>query len=302
MKKWSSFAIGFCFCALVFGALIWQANTSSGITTTEEYNQKIRNGLAELNLPTSNNTPSINAVPERISNFIHYRSGVQISGSNRNILRSAERNAWNDSKRVDAATLTQILTDIALERIPATSDSEITGITDSLRGFNAPDLPEGFQKGRSMVKLRASGMSRMRADEFNLELTKIRDSGTPSIVVKNLIYASLANEVNRRVNVLRNADPQFFGGTQSRMTPAQALLVAYSVITDDALTNNQAELAQKMQNSQELSSRASRSDFPKPNGHRAYGDNGYLYSSPTGILFNDASVERLLTLIQERGN
>lgn len=301
MKKWTSFAIGFCFCALLFGALIWQANTSSGVTTTEEYNQKIRNGLAELNLPTSNNTPSINAVPERISNFIHYRSGVQISGSNRNMLRSAERNAWTDSKRVDAATLAQILTDIAVERIPATSDSEITSITESLRGFNAPGLPESFQKGRRMVKLRASAIRGMPADEFNLELTKIRDSGTPNIVTKNLIYASLANEVNRRVNVLRNADPQFFGGTQSRMTPAQALLVAYAVIADDPLFG-QADLEQKIHYRQQLNSRASQSSFPKPDGHRAYGDNGYLYSSPTGILFNDASVERLITLIQEREN
>jgi hypothetical protein len=90
MKKLTSFAIGFCFCALVFGALAWQVNLSSGTTTSEEYNRKIRNGLAELTLPTSNDTPSINAVPERISNFIHYRSGVKISGSNRNTLRSAE--------------------------------------------------------------------------------------------------------------------------------------------------------------------------------------------------------------------
>lgn len=301
MKKRRFFAIGFCFCVLVFGALTWKLNTSSGITTTEEYSQKVRNGLGELKLSKGNDISSINATPERISNFIHYRSGVKISRSNRNILRSAEQNARNDSKRVDAATLTQILTDIALERLPATSDSEITGVTDSLRGFDAPDLPEGFQKGRSMVKLRASGVNRMRADEFNLELTKIRDGGVPNIVTKNLIYVSLASEVNRHISSIRNADPEFFGGTHSRMTPAQALLVAYAVIADDALFG-QADLAQQMQNMQQVSSRAARKDFPKPNGHRAYGDNGYLHSSPTGTLLNDASVERLLTLIQERGN
>lgn len=301
MKKWTSFAIGFCFCALVFGALAWQVNTSSGITATEEYSQKVKNGLAELELPKRNDKSSVNAAPQRISNFIHHRSGVKISASNKNILRSAEQDAWDNSKRVDASALTQILTDIALERISATSDSEVTGITDSLRGFNAPGLPEGLQKSRSMVKLRASGMSRMPADEFNLELTKIRDSGTPNIVTKNLIYISLASEVNRRVNVIRDADPQFFGGTQSRMTPSQALLVAYAVIADDPLFG-EADLAQQMQKKQEVSSRAARKDFPSPNGHKAYGDNGYLYSSPTGILFNDASVERLITLIQERGN
>ncbi len=301
MKKLYFFAIGFCFCALVFGTLTWKLNTSSGNTNTEEYHQKIRKGLVELNLPTSNHTPAINAVPQRISNFIHYRSGVQISGANRNILRSAERNAWNDSKRVDAATLAQILTDITIERIPTTSDSEITEITDSLRGFDAPGLPKGFQKSRNMVKFRASAVNRMPADEFNSELTKIRNDGVPDIITKNLIYVSLVSEVNRRVNTIRQADPDFFGGTQSRMTPAQALLVAYAVIADDPLVS-QADLEQQMQRMQQVSSRASQTDFPSPNGHKAYGDNGYLYSSPTGILFNDASVERLITLIQERGN
>src|SRR5437879_4273308 len=101
MKKWPSFVIGFCFCALVFGALTWKLNTSSGITATEEYYQKVRNGLAEINIPTSNDINSINAAPEHLSNFIRYRSGVQISESNKRILRSAEQNAWTDSKRVD---------------------------------------------------------------------------------------------------------------------------------------------------------------------------------------------------------
>jgi hypothetical protein len=86
------------------------------------------------------------------------------------------------------------------------------------------------------------------------------------------------------------------------MAPAQALLVAYAVIADDPLTYNQAELTQKMQDKQQFISRAARSDFPSPRGHKAYGDNGYIHSSPTNILLNDASVERLLTLIQERGN
>jgi len=302
MKKWPSFVIGFCSCALVFGALIWKLDTSSGSTKTEEYYQKVRNGLAELNLPTSNDIPSINAAPERLSNFIHHRSGIQISGANRNILRSAERSAWNDSKRVDGSTLTQIMTDIAIEKIPILSDSEIAGITDSLRGFNAPGLPKGFQKGRSIVTLRASGVVRMAADDFNLELRKLRDSGIQDLVAKNLIHVSVAGEVNRRLDTIRKADPQFFGGTQSRMTPTQALLVVYAVVADDPLTNSQAELAQEMQNRQQFRSRTLGSNFPVPHGHTAYGDNGYLYSSPTSILLDDASVARLLTLIQERGN
>ncbi len=303
MKKWTTLALVFCFCALVFGTLTWKLNTSSGITISEAYSQKIRNGLAEIKLPTKNDTASINDAPDRLSNFIRYRSGVELSESNKNILRAAEQNAWDNSKRVDAAALTQIISDIAIERIPKTGDAEITALTDSLRGFDAPGLPADFQKSRSrLVKLRASGIVNMPADDFKLELTKLRDGGIQSRIAKNLIYVSLTNEVNRCVNTLRQADPKFFGGTQSRMTPAQALLVTYAVVADDALTNNQAELAQKMQDMQQLNSKVVQGDFPSSYGQKAFGDNGYLYSSPTSILLNDASVERLLTLIQERGN
>lgn len=302
MKKWAFFTIGFCFCALVFGALTWKLNTSSGSTKTEEYHQKIRNGLAEINIPRNKNSHSINAAPDSLSNFIYHRSGLKISKSNKSTLRFAEQNAWNDSKRVDAASLTRIITDIALEKISTLSDSEIADITDSLRGFNAPGLPEGYQKGQRVVKLRASGSVQMPADEFSLELTKLRDGGIQGMVARNLIHVSVASEVNRYVDTIRRADPQFFGGTQSSMTPTQALLIVYAVVADDPLTHKQAELAQEMQNRRQFRFRVAGSNFPSPNGHNAYGDNGYLYSSPAKLLLDDTSVERLLTLIQERGN
>ena len=164
MRKWSYFAVAFCFCALVIGVLTWNSNTSSGSTTTEEYYQKVRNGLAEISIPTNNNINSINAAPDSLSNFIYYRSGVQISSLNKNTLRSAEQDAWSTSKRVDATTLTQIITDITIERIPTLSDSEIARITESSRGFSSPDLPASFDLGRQKVKLRASGLGRMSAD------------------------------------------------------------------------------------------------------------------------------------------
>ena len=34
--------------------------------------------------------------------------------------------------------------------------------------------------------------------------------------------------------------------------------------------------------------------YPSPSGHKAYGDNGYLYSSPVNILFDETEQMRLL--------
>lgn len=303
MKKWPSFVIGFCLCAAFFGALTWKLNTSTGTTTTEEYKQQIRNGLAEIAVPTSGNIESINSASDNLANFIYYRSGVQISQANRGLLQSAEQKAWSDSKRVDAATLTQILTDIAAERIPTLTNAEIAGITDSLRGFNAPGLPASFQGDRVNITLRARGYGRMSAESFSTELSTIRDGGAiirPT--VKSLIYTSLATEVDTLIDTLRETDPQFFGGTRSSMTPLKAFLVAYAVVADDALTHNQADLTQKMQNAHQRTMQVTGGNFPSPEGHKAYGDNGYFHNSPTSIILNDASVARLLNLIQERAN
>ncbi|MBX3296527.1 MAG: hypothetical protein KF762_12545 [Acidobacteria bacterium] len=301
MKRWASFTIIICFCAVILGALTWKLNVASGVTATEEYIHKVRDGLAEINLPKTNDSSLVNAIPEGLSDFFQSRSGVSISQSNRDLLRSAEQNARNNSKEVDAAALTQILTDIALERLPTLSDTEIANITNSLRGFDAPDLPQSFQNGRSMVKLRGSAYKGMSADDFNSKLTEARNDGASNSVMQGLIYTLLEKEIDQRVYLFSQADPQFFGGTKSRMTPAQALLITYSVIADDPLFT-QAEIAQRMQYNQQLGSRASGSNFPSPQGHKAFGDNGHLYSSPVSILLNDASVERLLTLVQERGN
>ena len=251
MKKWTSIITVFCFCAVMLGALIWKLNVSSGVTATEEYVQMVRSGLAEINLPKSNDSSLVNAVPEDISNFIQSRSGISFSQSNRDLLRSAEQNARNNSKEVDASDLTRILTDIAAERLPSMSDSEIANITNSLRGFNAPGLPQLYQNGRSIVKLRASAYRGMTANDFSSELTKAQDGESSSKVLQGLIYTSLEKEIDQRIDIIRQADPQFFGGTKSRMTPAQALLITYSVIADDPLFS-QAEIAQRMQSNQQL--------------------------------------------------
>mgnify|MGYP003390024571 CR=1 FL=1 len=301
MKKWASVTIGICFCAVILGALTWKLNVASGVTTTEEYVQKVRSGLAEMNLPKTNDSSLVSAIPEGLSDLFQSRSGISISQSNRDLLRSTEQFARSNSKEVDAAALTQILSEIALERLPTLSDPEIANITNSLRGFDAPDLPQSFQNGRSKIKLRGSSINGMAATDFNAKLTEARNDGASNSVMQGLIYTLLEKEIDQRVDLIRQADPEFFGGTKSRMTPAQALLITYSVIADDPLFT-QAEIAQRMQYRQQLGSRASGNNYPSPQGHKAFGDGGYLHSSPVNILFNDTSVERLITRIQERGN
>jgi hypothetical protein len=41
--------------------------------------------------------------------------------------------------------------------------------------------------------------------------------------------------------------------------------------------------------------------FPSPDGHRAYGVNGYLFSSPLDLMFDEQTVNHLLDSIEKGG-
>ncbi len=76
MKKRAFLGFGFFVVAIGLAVMLWKPSASSGITTTEEYKQQVRNGLAEVNIPTCNNLNAISSGSDSIVNFIFYRSGV----------------------------------------------------------------------------------------------------------------------------------------------------------------------------------------------------------------------------------
>jgi hypothetical protein len=81
----------------------------------------------------------------------------------------------------------------------------------------------------------------------------------------------------------------------------QALLVTYSIATDDPLTYNQAGLQQKMQNLKQGISQTTGQTYSNVGNHKAYGENGYLYSSPASLALNDVTITRFLNLVTEKG-
>jgi len=286
---------------------------ASGITNREEFNQQIRNSLAELQLPKQNNSLLITGSADRLSDFIYYRSGASLSTANKETLRQSEQLFWNESKRVSQQELAQILTDVAFEKLVTLSDQDVDNVTDILRGFNDPSMPAAFQAHRNKVTLRANGEGTMDPQYFAAQLKYARDaqidynqngrgSYPPLLVQTNraALYNRIVNDVSNRVASLSAADPDTFESSKSDLTPVQAILVAYSVASSDLLAGNQAELQQKMSERQQAASQFAQAQYPSPQGHRAFGVNGYIYSSPLNYLFDDMSVRRVLDLINER--
>ena len=107
-------------------------------------------------------------------------------------------------------------------------------------------------------------------------------------------------EIERTINALADASPEYFGTAKSKLTPLQAILITYAIVADDHLGYNQVGLNQRMQTMQQRISQAI--GEPYPAGQRAYGDNGYITPMPVSVALNDATVSRILNLIEERGS
>lgn len=297
---------------LVVGAAVFLMKTqmTSGTTNLESANQKTQNALTEIGFPRGNNLTLINQASNGLANFIYYRSGVQLTVNNKNALTNVEQASWNSSKKISPDELSGFIAQISNDRIAALADDEIVTITDTLKGFNSPGLPQKFQSGRNLVKLRADGEGIMSASKFSDSLKQVRDTeaasrnGTGNELTwkfqQKVILSKISSEVDQKVKQLASADPNFFGNSKNRMTPLQAVMIAYSVAADDALMGNQSDIDQKMQSMQAGISNATNSSYPS--GTRAYGENGYIHSSPVNFTFNDATVGSLINLIQTRIN
>ena len=307
-------ALALCiFTLLIGGVFFLQTNSTSGVTYDEEFNQGMRNALAEINLSNDGSLVTVNASSDNLTNFIYYRSGVQFNQTNKDLLRTNEQKSWAQSKKITQAQLTQILQEVAFDKLTTLSDADIDNMAGNLCGFNAPNLSAGYQQARGTVRLRANGEGPMEPSYFVNELKSIRNeeiawrsAGTrPTLqaqMTRSAFYNRVLNDIANRMKYLSAADPNFSGSSTNDMTPVEAMLLVYATVTDDMLMNNQSELQQRMSDRQQAVSQFWQSPYPLPQGTRAYGENGYIYATSTNLLLDNAATTAILNLIKERSN
>lgn len=319
IKNKGRIALGLCVTALLLGGVFfWKTSPTSGTTHQTAFNQDVRDALAEVNITAVSNIDAATVVSNNLANFISYRSGVQISAANKSLLAQNELKSREQSKKVSQDQLAQILTDVSFEKLTTLSDADIDTFSDTLRGFNSADSASVFRDGRGLVRLRADGEGTMEPTYFVNQLKSARDSeiryktggrqaSESDIYTAKLSRSALRNkilsEVNERTGYIATAQPNFFDGSSTNdMTPAQALLIVYSVVADDDLSGNQAELKQSLSDAQHDISQFWGQQYPNPQAYSAYGVNGYLYSTPTNVLLDEAATTRIINLISERSN
>lgn len=271
----------------------------------EEFKASVRDGVgSEVQFAKSgDDTKNVRASVESAAQFMRKRSGVDLNGQTKTKLADMEASTLaGTSRRITPDELSEIIATTALERISVAGDEEISRAAETLKGFDAPDLPDSFRRGRTQVRLRASIASGLTSEQFVSQAKAIRDADPilKYTVLKPVATRMAANEVQSCTRNLSEAVPEQFGAASTGITPLQAILIAYSIASEDRLAYSAVNLQKRMGFLQGAITKTIGQPYPSPNGHRAYGPNGYIVSTPLDISFDEQTVNLLLNHIAER--
>lgn len=309
-KKLAGLSLGI-LTIITASSILWKISPTSGTTNSAQYEQKMRNALGEAGLATSNSAPLIAAAPANLADFIYNRSGVQLSQANKDSLADLEAKSWNQSKRITQDGLTEVVTQVAFERLVTLSDPSLDSMTETMLGFDDPNMSAYYKSRRTQIMLRLTGEGLMTPQNFKNEIKNVR---TNAIACQTLCSSQQAFSNRMSKSALRNrirteilglttrlgaADPGFSGGNIDDMTPAEAMLIAYAVVTNDTVAGTTTELQQDLSAIQSHLNQSAGGPYPSPVGRRPFGTNGYLYSTAASFLLDDTTTARLLDLIKE---
>jgi hypothetical protein len=280
-----------------------------------QFQDRVRNGIGrEMGLGKHDGTPKdIRATVNTIAHFIDKRSGVKLSEATKaRLVAMEERIQSGNNRRLNVRDVANAINATILERLASLSDQDIAHVDDALRGFNAPDMPKNFSRDRHLP----GGIVSIGtpAEKTIGQLKGIRDQiGTPGgEVVASLIGNALKDSVQGRVQYLSAAVPEYFGNmwdtindkessaANGGITPLQATLIAYSIVSDDYLCDSDDYLQKSMFAHQAIMTEIGKAPYPSPSGHLPYGVNGYNFSSPLDLVFDEHTVNRLLDRIEEK--
>ena len=282
------------------------ATATSAKPRIEQLHALVREGIgSEVSLARAGARPDeVRNSVDSVKNFIQQRSGLEMSEAVESRLATMERDTLDGaSKRITPDELSDVLTQTLLERIHNLNDAEITHAADALRGFDAPDLPAEVKATRNSVMLRANGKGSMPANVFIDRAREFRErTFIPQLLLSfmGLARSEVSKVVQNRLENLSAALPEQWGqATRDGLTPLQAYLITYSATSDDYLWYSQQNLQGLMKSSEQIQTQVY-GHYSSAEGWRAYGVNGYMYSTPLDLVFDQRTTTRLLDRLEQR--
>jgi hypothetical protein len=306
-------------CAALLTAGVLRSSALKGDARAEEKRQfqaRVRDGVGkEVTIAARGSSQGeVLSAVNSVANFMERRSGLSLNGLTKVRLAEMEgRVSTGAGRGLTLNELGDIITASALERVSALSDREIAYVDETLRGFNAPGMPKRYDRNFSLPGgVVFIGTAR---EKTIARLQSVRDqSGGPAgDVLKGLLGRVVKDRVKDRARYLSESVPEKFGNmwdvindgergvtNGGGVTPLQAVLIIYSLASDDYLSDGDGALDKRMKIHQRALTRATGEDYPSPSGHRPFGVNGYIFSSPLDLVLDEQTVSRLLDRLEER--
>lgn len=269
---------------------------ASATNSDQMLKDSVVEGLNEIYFTQHALPNEINNSVDSLSAFTTNRSGVQITVATKQRLAALENGfRSNNQNGLSSTDLGNLLSETIKQRMLSWTSQDVAYAVENFRGFNHPDLPEPFKKGRDKVNLRADGVgSSFTPSQLTTYINGIKtNQGILSQKYYGFMQRQVVQDTEECYSLLSDVMPSRFSSSTPSISPVDALLISYSVIADDNLAYSVSNLNGKM-NSLAQWSAQDYGSFPSPSGHKAYGPNGYIFSSPIDILLDDQGINILL--------
>lgn len=311
-------AVVACAALLTAGALRSSALKRDGKAEEKrQFQARVRDGVGKgvALAARGSSQGEVRSAVNSVANFIERRSGVSLSGRTKVRLAEMEGRVSSGAGRgLSLNELSDIITATALERVSALSDREIAYVDETLRGFNAAGMPKHYNRDFSLPGgIVFVGTAREKTIA-RLQAVRDQSGGPAGDVLKGMLGRVVKDRVKDRARYLSESVPEQFGNMWDTLgggeravadgggvTPLQAILTTYSLVSDDYLSDGDEALSKRMKTFQAAVTRATGEAYPAPSGHRPFGVNGYIFSSPLDLVLDEQTVNRLLDGLEERG-
>jgi hypothetical protein len=252
------------------------------------HDSQLRDGIGQEIKWNHSNEEKLSESVDSIADFVAYRSGLILSDQVRKDLIRLQHDAVKGKKRallVDE--LADVLTEASLRRLSKATDQDIQHAANTLNR-------DGYG-----INLRANGRGHASYSNFIEQAKAMRDlsrAGDPTL--RNTVNSIMVAEIKERVENYGRALPDKFGKADKQgVTPLQAFLITYSIVADDPLTFSRATLSGHLEQAA-WALKAKGYSVPKPD--KAFGNRGFIFSSPLDLVMDETTTRDLLNRISER--
>jgi hypothetical protein len=276
---------------LVGGAAVWQASRLPSEASAEDKHnaqERLRKGVgSEVRFASAAADPQqIDEAVRSTDEFIYWRSGLRMSDETKKRLAKAESDVLKGkTKHITLGELTDTLTTAVVDRLATLTDEEIQLAADASTNEQGEIPSRAGGKWGEVTK-----QSLIRQAKSGREWSRQGDTALPAG-----LRPMIEDEVNTRAVKLGAALPEQFGQASAQgVTPTQAFLIAYSVATDDPLTDSRSDISQMIvQKRMDARQTREQKKAQKNVSARPYGRNGLFHPSPAH-LFLKPGLEKLL--------